>query len=108
MLLKLARWWTILLGGALLGAGLVLHGQLAVAAHMRSEVQETFFLWRAVGQATFIFQDEVTKSALFLNEVPQSVLDESDRMAWTLTFVGAMLAIVAPFFRRPRRGAKKR
>jgi len=100
MWLRLARWWLTVLGGMLIGAGLVLHGQLAVAAYLREEVGNTFFLWRAIGQVTFIFQDGVTQSALAINEVPQSVLDESDRMAWVLCLVGTMLVFSAPAARR--------
>ena len=106
MWLRLARWWLTLLGGLLLGAGLVLHGQLVVTGYLRDEVANTFFLWRAIGQATFIFQDDVTKSALAVNEIPQSVLDESDRMAWILSLVGLMIALSAPLI-RPWSGSSK-
>lgn len=103
MLLKVLRFWLILLGGMLLGAGLVLHGQVAIAQEMRHQVQDTFFLWRAIGQVTFIFQDDVTKAALWMNEVPESVLRESDRAAWVLAIIGALMALAAPLCRRRRK-----
>lgn len=107
MALALARWWTVLLGGVLLGAGLVLHGQVAFAQHLRAEVQGTFFLWRAVGQVTFVFQDDMTKAALSLNELPERVLVESDRAAWTLVAIGGIVALIGAMLRR-RSPAKKR
>ena len=54
-MIGVARWLFTFLGGALLGAGLVLHGQVALARYMRQEVDNTFFLWRAIGHATFAF-----------------------------------------------------
>jgi hypothetical protein len=92
---KLARWWVVLLGGVLLGAGLCLHGQLAIARQLRAEARSTFFLWRGVGQLTFIFQDDVTKAALWMNEVPDDVIRESDAAAWSLVFLGALVAVAA-------------
>ncbi|MDP6929231.1 MAG: hypothetical protein QF412_05970, partial [Planctomycetota bacterium] len=83
-MLRLVRWWVVLLGGIFLGAGLFLHGQVAVAFFMRESAQDTFFLWRWVGQITFIFQDETTKAALWMNEIPEEVIRESswqDRVA---------------------------
>lgn len=103
MLLRFVRWWVILLGGILLGAGLCLHGQLAVAEHLRDQVQDTFFLWRGIGQVTFIFQDEVTQAALWMNEIPEEVVEESSSAAWTLCILGGLLACTAPLLRRPRR-----
>ena len=103
MLVRLTRWWSVLFGGVLFGAGLVLHGQLAFALDMREEVQGTFFLWRAFGQITFIFQEEVVQTALWLNEVPDRVIAESDRAAWTLLVVGALLAASSAFYRRKRK-----
>jgi hypothetical protein len=103
MVLRLVRWWVVLLGGALLGAGLCLHGQLAVARHLREEAQSSFFLWRAIGGLTFIFQDEVTQAAIWMDEVPEPVLRESDRAAWTLVVIGGLLGAAAPLLRGRRR-----
>ncbi len=101
MWVALVRWWVIVLGGALLGAGLVLHAQVALAHHSREQVQSVFFLWRGIGQLTFVFQDDTTKMALWLNEVPDEVLVESDRGAWTLVVIGVVLAVTA-FFIHPK------
>lgn len=86
-------------GGALLGAGLVMRAQVALAHHSREEVQSVFFLWRGIGQLTFVFQDNTTKMALWMNEIPDEVLAESDRAAWALVIVGAVIALTAAFFR---------
>lgn len=102
MPLSVVRWLLTLLGGVLLGGGLVLHGQVAMARYMRSEVDGTFFLWRAIGKVTFLFQDEVTRSALVLNDLPPQVLKESDRAAWTLVVIGALLVLAVPFVREGR------
>ena len=102
MLLRFARWWVVLLGGALLGVGLCLHGQLAVARVLREEVTNTFFLWRAIGQVTFIFQDDVTQAAIWMHDVPDAVMRESDSAAWVLVAIGALLALSAPMLRRRR------
>ena len=110
MWVRLVRWWVVLVGGALLGAGLCLHGQLAVAQELRNEAASTFFLWRAIGQVTFIFQDEVTQAALWMHEVPDSVVRESDRAAWTLVILGGILAVIAPWIHgksKPGKGRAK-
>ncbi|MEM7203730.1 MAG: hypothetical protein AAF628_25930 [Planctomycetota bacterium] len=100
MILRFVRWWVVLAGGVLLGAGLCLHGQLVVAGALREEVQGTFFLWRGVGQLTFIFQDEVTQTALWMNEIPPPVMRESNAASWALIVVGALLALASPLLRR--------
>lgn len=93
---RLGRWFLTLSGGLLLGAGLVLHGQVALARWMRAEVEDTFFLWRAVGEATIFVQGGDVRFALALREVPEDVLRESDVAAWTLVAVGLLLAVAAP------------
>ena len=65
------RWFAVLLGGLLLGCGMTLHGQVALARYMREEVAHTFVLWRAIGQATFYFQGGETRMALAMTEVPE-------------------------------------
>lgn len=89
------RWLLTLFGGVLAGAGLVLHGQVALAHVMRQEVANTFFLWRAVGEATIFLQGGDVRFAFALREVPAEVLRESDIAAWTLVAVGALVAIAA-------------
>lgn len=96
----LARWLCAVLGGAILGGGLVLHGQVAMARFMRDEVEGTFFLWRAIGRATFVFQGGETQMALAMSNVPEAALVESDRAAWVLVIVGALIALTGPLLRR--------
>jgi hypothetical protein len=107
MVIRIVRWWLTLLGGILIGAGLVLHGQLTVACHMREQVEDTFFLWRAVGRMTFLFQGDAVQSALVLGDLPELVLVKSERAAWSLLFLGVILllasALLRPAARRPRR-----
>jgi hypothetical protein len=103
MLSHCARWLLTVIGGVLIGAGLVLHGQVALAHHMRDEVAHTFFLWRAVGEATIFLQGGDVRFAFALREVPPEVLRESDLAAWTLVAVGALLAIAAPLLPLPHR-----
>ena len=95
-MLRLVRWLCAVLGGAILGAGLVLHGQVAMARYMRNEVESTFVLWRAIGEATFTFQGEETRMALAMAEVPQAALAESARAGWVLVIVGSLLALTGP------------
>lgn len=95
-MLGLVRWLCVVLGGVLLGGGLVLHGQVAMARYMRSEVDGTFFLWREIGKATFAFQGEQTRMALAMAEVPEQALRESDRAGWVLVVVGGLIAITGP------------
>ncbi len=99
-MLRLARWLCAVLGGVILGGGLVLHGQVAVARYMRDEVESTFFLWRAIGHATFVFQGGETQMALAMSEVPEAALKESDRAAWVLVIVGSLVALTGPLLRR--------
>ena len=104
-MIGIARWLFTVLGGVLLGAGLVLHGHVALARYMREEVDNTFFLWRAMGHATFAFQGAETRMALAMSEVPNEALRHSDRAAWMLVVVGGIVALSGPMLRRGRRGA---
>ena len=99
-MIGIVRWLFTLIGGVLLGSGLVLHGQVALAHYMRHEVDNTFFLWRALGQATFAFQGGETRMALAMSEVPAEALDASDRAAWVLVIVGCLIAATGPLLRR--------
>ena len=112
MLARSVRWCLTLLGGVLIGASLVLHGQLTVACHLRDEVDHTFFLWRAVGRLTFMFQGDTIQSALILGDLPERVLVESERAAWSLLFAGVILLLASALVRvpdaRPRRRVSSR
>lgn len=99
-MLRLARWLCAVLGGVILGGGLVLHGQVAMARYMREEVDSTFFLWRAIGHATFVFQGGETQMALAMSHVPDAALRESDRAGWVLVVVGSLIALTGPLLRR--------
>lgn len=101
------RWLLTLFGGVLVGAGLVLHGQVALAHLMRQEVANTFFLWRAVGEATIFLQGGDVRFAFALREVPPEVLQESDIAAWTLVVVGCLIALAALLLPLPHRAARK-
>lgn len=105
--MKWVRWWLVFLGGLLIGAGLVLHGQVAMAEYARDEVQGVFFLWRAIAQLTFIFWDDMTQTGLFLNDLPAEVLVQSDRLAWTLSLFGVLLEITATQLRRYRKRRRR-
>lgn len=95
-MIGLARWCCTAVGGVLLGAGVVLHGQVALARFMREEVDNTFFLWRWIGKATFSFQGGETRLALAMAEVPPEALATSDKAAWTLVLLGSAVAVVGP------------
>ena len=103
----LLRWALIVFGGVLIGAGLVLHGHVAMAHYMRDEVDSTFFLWRAIGEATIFLQGSDVRMALAMREVPAEVLQETDTAAWTLVVVGALLAVMVPLLPRPERAIKQ-
>jgi len=99
-MIGIARWLFTLVGGVLVGAGLVLHGQVALARYMRDEVDGTFFLWRALGEATFVFQGGETRMALAMSEVPPEALSHSNGAAWVLIIVGGLIALTGPLLRR--------
>ena len=104
-MIRAIRWLLTLLGGVFIGAGLVLHGQLTVACHMREQVEDTFFLWRAVGRMTFMFQGDAVQSALVLGDLPELVLVKSERAAWSMLFLGVILLLASALLytaRRPR------
>jgi hypothetical protein len=101
-----ARWLCAVLGGVLIGAGLVLHGQVAMARYMQNEVDGTFFLWRAIGQATFVFQGGQTQLALAMSSVPDEALQESDRAGWVLVIVGSLIALTGPLLQRGKAGGR--
>jgi hypothetical protein len=101
--IRVARWLLLLFGGVLIGGGLVLHAQVAVAHVMREEVESTFILWRGIGRLTFSLQSEVTRTACAIDEIPKSVLAEADRTAWVLVVIGAVLAALTLLIRsRPK------
>lgn len=99
MVLGIVRWLFAVLGGLAIGGGLVLHGQVAMARFMRQEVADTFFLWRAIGDATFAFQGGEVRLALAMSEIPEDALIESDRAAWVLVIIGGLIALTAPLLR---------
>jgi hypothetical protein len=99
------RWLVVVLGGLLLGIGVALHGQVALARHMRDRVDQTFVAWRWLGKATFAFQGGETRMALAMREVPEEALVASDRAAWVLLGVGGMVVLTGPLLRR---GASRR
>lgn len=102
------RWFAALLGGVLVGAGLTLHGQVALARHADQQVENTFVLWRWIGQATFYFQGGETRMALAMHEIPDGALDESDRAAWVLIILGALFALTGPLVRRSEAGPARK
>ena len=107
-MIGIARWLFTVIGGVLLGSGLVLHGQAALARYMRDEVDNTFFLWSALGKATFAFQGGETRMALAMADVPEEALQHSVRAAWMLVCVGALIVLIAPMLRRGRKAARKK
>ena len=106
-MLAFARIWALFLGGALVGAGILLHAEIACMRLAREEVESTFFLWRAIGGLTFVFQDDVTKAALWAHEVPESVIRESDRAGWTLMALG-VICVIGSFFMHTKKKARRR
>ncbi|MCR9244321.1 MAG: hypothetical protein NXI31_04765 [bacterium] len=104
-MLACMRWFMVLLGGVLIGCGITLHGQVALARHAGNEVENTFVLWRAIGRGTFYFQGGETRMALAMHEIPPEALDESDRAAWVLIVLGGVLAFSAPLVRRSKKSA---
>ena len=105
-MLGFLRGLVMVFGGLILGAGLTLHGQVALAHYMRHEVDSTFVLWRALGHATFYFQGGDTRMALAMAEVPAEALEESDRAAWVLVAIGLLIALWGPLIRKPREASK--
>ncbi|MEY4828821.1 MAG: hypothetical protein RLZZ562_617 [Planctomycetota bacterium] len=101
-----ARWLCHLIGGVLLGAGLVLHGQIAFIRLANHEVDRTFFLWRLVGEATVYLQSLDVQVALALQDIPENVLRESDLAAWTLVIVGTLMVLAALVMPRPKAKGK--
>ena len=100
---RVLRWIFLVGGGALLGAGLVLQGQLVFAEHLRVQAQNTFFLWRGIGQVSFIFQDDQTKLALWLNEIDARVLDHSRHVSWVMIVLGGLVVLLAPWMNCDKR-----
>jgi hypothetical protein len=73
---------------------------------MREEVDNTFFLWRAMGDATFAFQGGQIRMAIAMSEVPNEALMHSARAAWVLVIVGGLVAVTGPMLRRGLREQK--
>jgi hypothetical protein len=96
---RIIRWCLVLLGGVLIGAGLELHGFVAIVHHMVNEVDNTFFLFRAVGRATSFLLGGDQRMALAIKEVPPEVVAECARSGYVLMIVGALLALTAPLLR---------
>jgi hypothetical protein len=96
------RWLLTMSGGLVAGVGATLHGQVAFARFLQHEVDATFFVWRAIGRATYWFQGESTQLALAMAEVPESALRSSDVAAWTLVAIGGLVALAGALL--PRHG----
>ncbi len=107
MFLRIARWQLTLVAGVLLGMGLVLHGQVAVARHMQDEMDNTFILWRGIGKLTFFLQDNQTQAALAIHGMPRELIREADRGAWVLVGIGGILAVSAFLIHRRSDRAKQ-
>jgi len=107
-MLGYSRWLVVLVGGMLIGVGMTLHGQVALARYMREEVDKTFVLWRAIGDATFYFQGGETRMALAMKEVPEEALRESNRAAWVICMVGGLFALCGPLIRKSKTAAKRK
>lgn len=88
--------------GTLFGAGLLLYGQVRLAEHFRQEVFSTFFLWRAIGNATYFLQGTDVQVALTLSKLPADSILHSKRLAITLIVFGGELILLLPFL-KPRR-----
>lgn len=97
---RVLRWLSVVLGGVSLGIGLFAHAEIALARALRAEVQDTFFLWRAIGKLTFFMQNDVRRLALSLDQVPEPVLVASDRVAWVFVVGGIALALFGPLLLR--------
>ncbi|GDY03497.1 hypothetical protein LBMAG49_28260 [Planctomycetota bacterium] len=102
MVARIARWWLLLIGGILLGAGMELHGLVAIAHRMVDEVDQTFPLFVAIGRATIFLLGNDQRIALMLKDVPPDVLDECTRSGFILMTVGGLFAVTAPILRGPR------
>ncbi len=99
--------------GVMVGAGLLLYGQVRFGLYIHDEVENTFFLWRAIGEATYFLQDPETQLALALHEFDKSYLLESRRIGVTLMIIGGLIAFVTPWiqplgWRRPGRAWTRR
>ena len=99
MAVRVARWLFTLIGGLFLGAGLELHGLIAIAWRMIGEVDNTFFMFRAIGRATIFMLGSERRIALAIKEIPPAVLEECSRTAWMLVIVGGLFSVTAPFLR---------
>jgi|SRR5580765_7877850 len=99
MAVRIARWLFTLIGGLFLGAGLELHGLIAIAWRMVGEVDNTFVLFRAIGRATIFMLGSERRIALAIKEIPPAVLEECSRTAWMLVIVGGLFSVTAPFLR---------
>jgi hypothetical protein len=99
MAVRIARWLFTLIGGLFLGAGLELHGLIAIAWRMIGEVDRTFFLFRAIGRGTIFMLGSERRIALAIKEIPPEVLEECSRTAWMLVIVGGLFSVTAPFLR---------
>lgn len=102
------RWLVVVCGGVLMGVGLALHGQVALAWHLRERVDHTFVVWRWIGKATFAFQGGETRMALAMREVPAEALVASDRAAWVLLGAGVVVVLAGPLLRRGSRSPRSR
>jgi hypothetical protein len=109
MAVRIARWLFTLIGGLFLGAGLELHGLIAISWRMIGEVDNTLFLFRAIGRATIFMLGSERRIALAIKEIPPEVLEECSRTAWMLVIVGGLFSVTAPFLRHhgPARSAPK-
>ncbi|MFQ5504563.1 MAG: hypothetical protein ACE5F1_07165 [Planctomycetota bacterium] len=103
-LLKITKTLLCFLAGTLFGAGILLYGQVRLAEYMREQVESKFFLWRAIGDATYFLQGNDVQIALTLAKLPPASLIHSKRLGITLMVLAGLIMVMLPLVRR--RGAR--
>jgi hypothetical protein len=98
--ISLARWWMSVIGGILIGVGLLLCCQIHVVRHLRQQVEDAFFFRRWVGKVTFVAQTYDVQTALVLNKINESTIQECERIAIALLALGSACALSVPFLRK--------
>ncbi len=106
-IVKIFRTGLLFASGLFLGAGGFLLGQVHVARIMEEQVRSTFFLFRAIGYATFAFQGSDVQVALAIRDLPPGALEHSERAAWLLLALGALMLVATPFVRRSNKQKKR-
>lgn len=92
----------IFAGGLSLGLGLLLVAQSQLLYALKDEAREAGWFWRGLGQATFVWQDSETQSALWAHDFPMEIVRHIETGGSLWIGLGFLLLLGSHFVTGPK------